>query len=305
MMDKKCYEVSLRFPCDRVGAEEALQRVLSLAGVSQEALVMTSSGRYMYLTVYYPAQCDAARLVKRIETFQLKNIQVRVNHLKPAEWRDKWKDDIRPFHLTPRIDVVPSWAIDSYRRRKREPIILDTTLAFGTGLHETTRFMAHFIERYAGKFESFLDIGTGTGILSIVAQKNGAKKIWALDIDEGSIRTAQQNCVRNAVRLDWRRAMDFRHFREKKQFDFVAANVITDELIVMREKIAAAVKPEKYLAISGISLENLTRLKNSFKDQPLRCLRILTGKKWAAIFYKKIKAEGLRIKDKELKTSKN
>lgn len=287
-MNSVCYEVSVRFSAIKVGAEETLKQIFFQAGFDETSLIVTIEGRYAYLKVYCNAKQTSRKIVQCIDGLMLKGVKVFVKKLGVADWRDKWKEDIRPFRLTDRFDVVPSWNMKGYKVGRREPIFLDTTLAFGTGLHETTRFAAQLIEKYSQQFETFLDIGTGTGLLAIIAQRCGARELWAVDIDECSIRTARKNCARNGVEIDWCKDMDFRKFRHKKQFDFVAANIITDELIDLKEKILRVVSPGGYLAVSGISLGNLSRFKKAFKSDQLRCLRILKGKKWVAILYKKL-----------------
>ncbi len=87
---------------------------------------------------------------------------------------------------------------------------MDTLLSFGTGLHETTRFMAQFIEDKKGKFKSFLDIGTGTGILALVALKYGAQDVIGIDIGPLSVQAALDNMKANqsyfkVVRADIKR----------------------------------------------------------------------------------------------------
>ncbi|MEW5894696.1 MAG: 50S ribosomal protein L11 methyltransferase [Candidatus Omnitrophota bacterium] len=284
------YEISLKF-CSLPGLEELLKQLFCRLGFEEAGLTTMSEKGYSWLKVYMNTRGEADRLVKKIERLNLKRAVVKVNVLHAADWRDKWKDDIRPFRLSEGFDVVPVWNQQGYRPGLRQVIYLNTTMAFGTGLHETTRFMCGLIEKQRGRLGSFLDIGTGTGILSIVAAKCGAKELFAVDIDESSIETAQENLKKNRVAFDWCSAMDFRFFKSRKKFDFVAANVITDELIAMKKKISSVVKPGKYLALSGISIGNLKRLKKEFsEDGSLRCLRVIKGKKWAAALYRKVDA---------------
>lgn len=281
------HEVSARFHQNRAGAEDCLRAFFYRFGFDETSVSAVVEGQYGYLKVYCASGRDANRLTRQLAGLNLKGVKVTQTALDVTDWRDKWKEAIRPFHLTQRFDVIPVWCAEDESVRRREPLYLDTTLSFGTGLHETTRFMARLIESRAGAFEIFLDIGTGTGLLSIVANRCGAKVLWAVDIDAGSIQTAAQNLDRNHLQFDWCRAMDFKTFSSRRTFDFVAANVITDELILMKKKIISAVAPGKYLAVSGISLENIARFRREFEDERLKCLRLLKGRKWAAILYKK------------------
>ncbi len=121
----------------------------------------------------------------------LSGVKVRHRRLAPKDWLTLWKSQWKPAALTKKLDVVPVWYQDKYKPRQGcDHILMDTLLSFGTGLHETTRFMAQFIEDKQGKFRSFLDIGTGTGILALVALKNGAEEVLAIDIGSLSVQAA-------------------------------------------------------------------------------------------------------------------
>jgi len=164
---------------------------------------------------------------------------------------------------------------------------MDTLLSFGTGLHETTQFMAQFIEDQNGKFKSFLDIGTGTGILALVALKYGAGDVLGIDIGPLSVQAARDNMKVNQLNFKVQKA-DIKKYCSKKMYDFVAANLITEDLIEHSRKIVSFVKKDGLLAVSGISLENLDRLRKAFSSLPLKCLKISKGKQWSGLLFQKM-----------------
>jgi ribosomal protein L11 methyltransferase len=163
---------------------------------------------------------------------------------------------------------------------------MDTLLSFGTGLHETTRFMAQFIEDRRGNFKSFLDIGTGTGILALVALKYGAQKVQGIDIGALSVQAARDNMKANQLIFKVLRA-DIKKYPSKEKYDFVAANLITEDLIEHAGKIISFVREDGLLAVSGISLDNLSKLRKVFSSLPLKCIKICKGKKWSGLLYQK------------------
>jgi ribosomal protein L11 methyltransferase len=146
--------------------------------------------------------------------------------------------------------------------------------------------MAQFIEDLKGQFASFLDVGTGTGILSMVARKQGAKNVVAIDIGELSVKAARQNMRVNGLTARVMQA-DIKNFRSAKQFDFVAANLVTEDLIEHRASLLDLVKDNGFLAVSGISLENLPRFCRRFKKPPLQCLKISRGREWSGLLFRK------------------
>jgi ribosomal protein L11 methyltransferase len=163
---------------------------------------------------------------------------------------------------------------------------MDTLLSFGTGLHETTQIVSQYIEDCSGQFKSFMDIGTGTGILSMVALKSGATQVLAIDIGDLSIEAAKCNFKANRLNAVVKQA-DITRFRNGQTYDFVAANLITQDLIDHHRQIISFVKPGGYLAVSGISLDNLVKLQSVFRKLPLRCLKTQKGKQWSGLLYQK------------------
>ena len=185
------------------------------------------------------------------------------------------------------MDVVPVWYQDKYKPRSGcDHILMDTLLSFGTGLHETTRFMAQFIEDKRGTFNSFLDIGSGTGILALVAIKYGATDVVGIDIGSLSVQAARDNMKVNQLFFKITKA-DIKKYPIKKKYDFVAANLITGDLIENAQRIVSFVKEGGLLAVSGISLENLNRLRKAFSSLPLQCLKISKGAQWSGLLYQK------------------
>lgn len=219
-------------------------------------------------------------LFKRLK---LSKCQVSIDVLKPDDWAAKWKKGWKPAALTECIDVVPLWHKDSYRPKKgRKVIYMDTLMSFGTGLHETTRMMAQYIEEYHDEPKSFLDIGTGTGVLSLVAYLWGIKNIVALDIGELSVEAAKSNSVLNDMPFKVY-LRDISKYQSKTQYDFVAANLITHDLIRCRENIIACVKPGGLLAMSGISRDNWDNFKRAFLKKPLKVLESRQGDAWVSV----------------------
>jgi ribosomal protein L11 methyltransferase len=116
------------------------------------------------------------------------------------EWKTKWKDSFKPFRVTDSFVICPPWETDHpYETGGTETIILDPGMAFGTGSHETTAMCAEALEKAVDVSTVVLDLGTGSGILAIMAAKRGARTVIAIDIDEDALRSATENIGRNGV----------------------------------------------------------------------------------------------------------
>lgn len=282
------FEVCLKIQDATDIKKEIVKHVLVKHGVSLKDIVeLDEIDGKSSLRVYLSSPRASEKFKKALSQFPIKGVTLIIHRLLTRDWRDVWKKSFNPFALTARFDVVPISHKKNYKLSTRMPIFIDTSLAFGTGLHETTQFMARLIERQEGKFSSFLDIGTGTGILAIVAKKCKACYVKAVDIDKQAVKIAQENFRRNAITIESLKREDIGKSRMVKKYDFVAANLVTQDLIALKEKIVAFVNPQKYLALSGVSLENIKTIARTFKDLPLREIKRITGEKWAAFLYQK------------------
>jgi ribosomal protein L11 methyltransferase len=190
------------------------------------------------------------------------NYQIEDHPLPEQDWGENWKRYFKPVQVTPRILVKPPWR--SVRFRKEQKVIeIIPGLAFGTGTHATTRLCIQALERrLRTKGLSVLDVGTGSGILSIVAAKLGAEKVWAVDPDELSIDITRTNVELNGVQeqVKVRRGTlgDV-----SGRFDLVVANIDVKALKRMRMPLARHLKKRGFLILSGI----LEREELSIRDR--------------------------------------
>jgi ribosomal protein L11 methyltransferase len=199
-------------------------------------------------------------------------------------WAESWKRHFPPLEIGTALLLKPSWS----RRRAREGqavIVLDPGLSFGTGRHPTTAFCLHqLVERCRrGQTQSFLDIGTGSGILAIAAAKLGYKPIRAFDFDPDSVRTARQNAVRNRVsdrvrltRYDVTRLSS----QAGKGYSLVCANLISNLLRDRAETIVARVGPGGVLVLAGILKEEFSKVREAYEAAGLRLVASRVEQEW-------------------------
>ncbi len=285
-MKKRIYQFVISPRPSTAASIGILRNFLRRAGLQEEDISESLIDGKASLSVFFAGKERAVSLHEKLRRMRLKNIDFRLRPLESEDWQDKWKEDFKPFRLTRFVDIAPLWHKKNYRSPRRI-IYIDTVLAFGTGLHETTRYMARFIERCRGRFDSFLDVGTGTGILSALAFVYGASRVEAIDIDKNCLNVAKTNLSANGFKFDTIKAIDFARLKTKAKFDFIAANLISQDLIRFRRKLCALVRKGKYLAVSGISRENLPVLQKAFRGLPLRCLKVCKGRKWTAVLFQR------------------
>ena len=182
-------------------AADLLLGVLLQLGISPHDIVEKKERGRSRIEIFHTQKTTAQKVIAAIRSYGLRGVKVSLKRVQRSDWQDLWKKGIKPFALTKTIEIIPRWvkntAKSSRAKNKKFSIYIDTNLAFGTGLHETTQFMSQLIESCRGQFDSFLDIGTGSGILAIVGRHCGAKDITAFDIDPQSIAVAKENLAAN------------------------------------------------------------------------------------------------------------
>lgn len=283
-MNKKLFELSVNIDHKNAVSKSACLALLGKIFELERVSELLEDGKTFFL-VYDRHKKSLEKAAVILMNNGLLQKDVVISRLQESDWKTKWKKDFQAFQLTHKIMVVPTWQKRKFLKNKSEKIYIDSTVAFGTGLHSTTQFMARLIEKQEGTFESFLDIGTGTGILTLVALKNGARKVKAIDIDKEAVKVAKDNFLENGYNPSVIYCRNIQFLKDIKAVDFVAANLITQDLIKYKQPILAKVKPGKFLAVSGISIQNLPYFLKTFQKLPLKIETILKNKEWSAVLY--------------------
>ncbi|MEA4887967.1 MAG: 50S ribosomal protein L11 methyltransferase [Clostridiaceae bacterium] len=165
------------------------------------------------------------------------------------DWAENWKQYYQTLHLTDRLVVNPSW-ID-YRPKPDEIVItLDPGSAFGTGTHETTALCAELMDELLLPDDCVLDLGTGSGILAIIAAKLGARPVEAVDIDRLAVQVAADNCQLNQVAVDVHQG-ELTAARSDT-YDLIVANIIADVIAGLIGRIPEKLATDGLFIASGI-----------------------------------------------------
>jgi ribosomal protein L11 methyltransferase len=183
--------------------------------------------------------------------------EVQVRAVEEEDWAEAWKEHFHVERYGTRIVVVPSWR--SYDARPSDiTITLDPGMAFGTGQHETTRMCLEALERTVTPGAAVLDVGCGSGILSLAAAKLGARSVTALDIDEVAVRVTRENaCVNgtpSAITAAQGSLGEMWPFDEplRGRYDVVVANIIARVIVELAPDLVAALSPSGRLIVSGV-----------------------------------------------------
>jgi ribosomal protein L11 methyltransferase len=223
--------------------------------------------------------------------------KIQIAKIKREDWAESWKKHFRAIEIGNSLLIKPSWS-KKRPRKNQAVVVLDPGLSFGTGQHATTKFCLSEIARHKeiGTQKSFLDIGTGSGILAIAAAKLNYRPVYAFDFDPESIRVAQANARTNNVLKKikiFRADVTEPKTLPKEKFDLVCANLISNLLIGNRKKIIARVKPNGVLVLAGILASEFLKVQRVFEDCGLKLIASKTEKEWrsGSFVFQKIFAE--------------
>ena len=239
------------------------------------------------LTAYFSEGADAARIKEAVEGFE--GVKAETNRIEEQDWYASWKQTFRPVHAAG-LTICPPWSKCGPDKGERL-LIIDPGQAFGTGDHITTATVLTLLIEWAkGQPElskkRLLDLGTGSGILSIAAVFFGLKDIVAVDNEVKAIETAKENFRLNGVEglIDLRLG---NIGMAGKGYDFIAANIFRDVLMEVMPLAAQALNPGGLMAASGMMEGQEVDVIKKAEECGLETLRIIPGAGWVSVLLRK------------------
>ncbi len=217
------------------------------------------------------------------------SLEVKLDCVREEDWANNWKQYYKPFTVGEKLIIKPSWE-DVSDTCGRKILEIDPASSFGTGQHHTTRLVMELLENEINDGDRLLDLGTGSGILSIAALLLGAKSAVMVDIFENSVKTALENTAKNGFGADRATAFvgnisDDAALREKigTGYDIITANIVADVIISMSPYFTGFLKKGGKLIISGIITERLNEVYAALKENNIRVATTNEKEGWNAI----------------------
>lgn len=198
------------------------------------------------------------------------------------DWAESWKKYYKPTRIGKNIVIKPSW--ESYEPKDEDLVIeLDPGMAFGTGTHETTSMCTEALEAYLKPGDRVFDIGTGSGILSIVAGKLGAKEILSRDLDPAAVKVARENVEHNGLKdtIDVQQGNLLDGIEGRA--DILVANIIADIIIHMSKDVPSYLKEGGIFITSGIILDKVKDVQDALLENNFEILETNKMQEWACI----------------------
>ncbi|NLB88596.1 MAG: 50S ribosomal protein L11 methyltransferase [Syntrophomonadaceae bacterium] len=247
---------------------------------------------FVVVKAYFPEDKDIideiyASIEKVKENFNVR-CKVFIGEVKDEDWEESWKKYYHTFKVGERIVIKPSW--EDYTAKPNEIVVeIDPGMAFGTGIHASTRFCLKFIDEYIKGGELIVDAGCGSGILSIAAVKLGAKQVWGMDIDDVAVKVAIENVRLNGLedKIIIKAGDIVEEIKEYKP-DIVLANITAEVVTLLIPEVSKVLPTGGYLFGSGIVDSRWPGVKKQLEDYGFIIEKVLTDVDWIGVVARKI-----------------
>lgn len=233
------------------------------------------------LKAYFDASQEKERHAIKKEA-QDKGFEVEERDVPDQDWANDWKSYFHPISIDEGLTIVPSWE-DYEPKEGEEIIILDPGMAFGSGNHATSFLCSRYLREYMKQGDTVIDIGCGSGILSLVAVKSGAEKVIAVDLDPQCMIATEENAQKNNMldSIDTREGDLFSVVTESA--DVVVSNIFAEVIIGMLHDVKHHVKLGGIYIASGILKEKLQDVMDALKREGFELLDDKTDGDWSAV----------------------
>lgn len=206
------------------------------------------------------------------------------------DWINNWKEYFKQFYVDD-ILIIPSWEEVKQEDRDKMIIHIDPGTAFGTGMHETTQLCIRQLKKYVTPKTELLDVGTGSGILSIVALKLGARHAVGTDLDVCAVTAVEENKAANGIEADDFTMMIGNIIDDPavqdavgyEKYDIVVANILAEVLVMLTPVIVKQMKPGAYYITSGILADKEKTVTAAIEHAGLEVVEVTYQGEWVSV----------------------
>ena len=241
----------------------------------------------------YLEDTDTAGLERLRKLTEAQGLRMDVNTMAETNWEESWKDNYPPVSVGQKLIVLPYWLENP--EEARLPVILDPGLTFGTGAHPSTQMVMEFMERLVVPGSRCLDLGSGSGILSIAALRLGASAAVGVDIDPKAEDIARENAAYNGYAAPAFTALtgnvtedkDLMDELSRENWDVVLVNIVADVIIGLAPVLPAFVGGDTALICSGILDTRLTDVTAALEKAGFAVTQVGAKEDWRSITAKR------------------
>ncbi len=275
-------------------AEEAVVELLARLFNRPAAIYTNEKTKVTSASVYCQTRSEwtpakRAALASGLKAIQRSGLdigsgKISATRVAREDWSESWKRHFKPIEIGSRLLIKPSW-IKRRARKNQAVVVLDPGLSFGTGNHPTTAFCLRQLAtcRQAEQAQSFLDIGTGSGILAIAAVKLGYGPVYAMDFDPEAVRVARQNARQNGVLKQLainRQDLTKLPRQSRKKYDVICANLISTLLLSEKDRILSRLQAQGTLVLAGILKEEFPEIQRAWEQAGVKLVNSQIKGEW-------------------------
>ncbi len=255
-----------------------------------------------YLNFYLDVDEDKEKVLADVrealaemqEFLDLGECSITESETEDKDWINNWKQYFKQFYVDD-ILIIPSWEEVKPEDQDKMIIHIDPGTAFGTGMHETTQLCIRQLKKYVTKDTELLDVGTGSGILSIIALKLGARHAVGTDLDPCAVPAVEENKEVNGIPVEAFDMMigniiDDKEVQDKvgyEKYDIVTANILADVLVPLTPVIVHQMKPGAVYITSGILDVKEEVVKDAVVAAGLEVVEVTHQGEWVSVTARK------------------
>lgn len=281
LLDAGAHGVEIEGGCDPLAQPDEYFENKPNADTDGTVIVKAYYGEYDFegVKAYIKGRIESLKL---LGTTEAEELVFSVNSVEDADWNENFKKHFTAFRAAGRIVVKPTW--EDYEADPDDIVVeIDPGMAFGSGVHETTRMCLELLQKHLKPGASVLDVGCGSGILGIAAAKLGAGKVQALDYDGISVRVTKDNALTNGTENVTVRESDLLQNADPGPYDIVLANIIADIIVKLNRDVADVLSGNSVYIMSGIIEERLPDVLRSLESRNFSVIETNRMGDWCAL----------------------
>ncbi len=240
-------------------------------------------------------KAELSELKARDKEKQFGRLEYDFSNVSEEDWANNWKQYFKPLKIGERLIVKPSWE-NVLENEGRTVLEIDPASSFGTGQHHTTRLCLELLEKHMKKGAKLLDLGCGSGILSLAGVLLGANYACAVDIEQNAAETSAENARKNGIPDDKYKTYCGNVLHDDalakiigSGYDIICANIVADVLIAMKGLFSGFLTDDGFIVLSGIISERRVEVTDSISKYGFEVFEVHEQDGWAAVLMKKVK----------------
>ncbi len=261
--------------------EQGAQEIAHIDLIDEELLCKDRDSCLIHIYVSPETTEETVQYINECGTKAEINYEIILNGVKDSDWEDSWKKYFKVTPIGDKLIICPEW--ENYENKENKAVLkIDPGAAFGTGTHATTSLCLELLQEFVKDDTTVLDIGSGSGILSIAAVLLGAEKADGVDIDAVAVKVAKENAKLNNVEKRTNYICGDLDEKITEKYDIICANIVADIIMRLNKNIKNYMTDGAVYITSGIIDVRVDEVRKSFLEHSLEIIKEVKKDNWYA-----------------------